>query len=156
MGDESGDEDSDMPAFSADQREWIERLVASKLAQTTDSSSRKAAVTTPVTTAAAGDTPSGMYSLGGGGGGGGSLGQTRCDLAEKVLNYKVLNYKDTGKGDNQRGAKGQRRWRAVQVLVDSQGGSPWGTSRVFFRGGGRGGGIRPPLEHLCPPLGLQK
>ena len=40
MGDESGDEDSDMPAFSADQREWIERLVALKLAQTTDSSSR--------------------------------------------------------------------------------------------------------------------
>ena len=58
MGDESGDEDADMPAFSADQREWIERLVASKLAQTTNSSSRKAAATTPVTTAAAGDTPS--------------------------------------------------------------------------------------------------
>ena len=74
MGDESGDEDTDMPAFSADQREWIERLVASKLAQTTDSSSRKASPTTPVTTAAAGDTPSGTYSiawLGGGGGGGG-------------------------------------------------------------------------------------
>ena len=59
--------------------------------------------------------------LGLGGGGGGSLGHTRCDLAEKVLNYKVLNYKDTGKGDNQRGAKGQEVQSSAGVSRLSRG-----------------------------------